>query len=111
MKTPEDRRLRAVLEVWAGRQTAVAAARVLGISRKTFYQWEARALEGLRQSLTPGRAGRPSRRPDATQTRLAAETQQLREELRIWQQRERIRNLLGEAMSRAQKKSGDPGRG
>ena len=111
MKTSEDRRLRAVLEVWAGRQTAVAAARGLGISRKTFYQWEARALEGLRRALTPGRGGRPARRPDGPQTRLAAENRQLREEVRIWQQRERIRSLLGEAMSRAQKKSGGPGRG
>ena len=103
--------MQAVLEVWAGRRTATAAAEALGISRKTFYQWEARALQGMRQSLTKGRPGRPSQRADPQQTRLETENRQLREELLILQQRERIRSLLAESMNSAQKKSGGYDRG
>ena len=104
-------RQRVILEVLAGRLNVTQAALELGISRKTFYQWEARALQGMRQSLTKGRPGRPSQRADPQQTRLETENRQLREELLILQQRERIRSLLAESMNSAQKKSGGHGRG
>ena len=96
--------MQAMLEVWAGRQTATAAAKGLGISRKTFYQWEARALEGLRASLTQGRPGRPPKNPDPRETALEEENRRLREELLLWQQKERIRTLLAESADSAQKK-------
>lgn len=110
-RPPEDKRLQAMLEVWAGRRTAKDAAASLGISRKSFYQWEARALEGMRASLQRGRPGRPSRRADPRQTQLETENRQLREDLLILQQRDRIRGLLAESMTRAQKKSGGHDRG
>ena len=103
--------MQAVLEVWAGRRTATAAAEALGISRKTFYQWEARALQGLRASLTRGRPGRPRKEKDPQKAELEKENRHLREELLILQQRERIRSLLAESMNSAQKKSGGHDRG
>jgi hypothetical protein len=48
-----------ILQVCAGQLTATEAARQLGVSRKTYYQWEARALRSLMQGLRPGRPGRP----------------------------------------------------
>lgn len=103
----EDKRMQAVLEVWAGRRTAKAAAGMLGISRKTYYQWEARALEAMRLALKQGQPGRPAKKIDPRNTELVEQNRQLQEELLILQQRERIRSLLAESTTTAQKKSGD----
>lgn len=103
--------MQAMLEVWAGRRTAKDAAASLGISRKSFYQWEARALEGMRCSLQKGRPGRPRKEADPQKTQLEGEVRRLRADLEIMEQRERIRSLLAEAETRAQKKSGGHDRG
>ena len=110
-RPPEDKRMQAVLEVWSGRRTATAAAEALGVSRKTFYRWEARALEAMRASLQRGRPGRPAKNPDPRKAALEKENGRLREELLILQQRDRIRTLLAESMTSAQKKSGGHNRG
>lgn len=103
--------MKAMLEVWAGRRTAKDAAASLGISRKSFYQWEARALEGMRASLQRGRPGRPRKETDPQKTQLEEEVRRLRENLEVMEQRDRIRSLLAESMTRAQKKSGGHDRG
>jgi DNA-binding XRE family transcriptional regulator len=40
-------RAEVILKVRAGRMTAAHGARLLGVSRKTYYQWEQRALAGM----------------------------------------------------------------
>jgi transposase len=41
--------------------TARQAARELGVSRKTYYEWDARAMQGMLSALQNQPAGRPAR--------------------------------------------------
>ena len=41
-----------ILQVQAGQLSATQAAQSLGVSRKTYYQWERRALQGMVDQLT-----------------------------------------------------------
>jgi DNA-binding XRE family transcriptional regulator len=41
-----QRRAEIIVQVQSGQLTATEAARQLGVSRKTYYQWERRALGG-----------------------------------------------------------------
>jgi len=104
MKASPEELAQVIMQVRAGSLTAQAAARQLGVSRKTYYQWEARALRGLLQALQPGQAGRPAQRPDAEQQRLVEENQRLQQELEISQQRLRIKEWLQDADTSAKKK-------
>ena len=62
MHTKEKARLRAevIMKVRAGLMTAKAAAAQLGVSRKTYYEWEARGLGGMLENLADQTAGRPA---------------------------------------------------
>ena len=53
------KRLQAILEQMAGRITAEQAAGMLGVSRKTFYEWRQKALDGMEEALRDGEPGRP----------------------------------------------------
>ena len=59
-------RLRAemIMEVRCGLLTARQAADRLGVSRKTFYKWEARGLSALLDIVTDQPPGRPAQPPD-----------------------------------------------
>ena len=104
MKHAPAQMLETIIQVRAGLLTATAAADHLGISRKTYYHWEARALQGLLAALQPGQAGRPSSPPDTEQQRLAQENQRLQQELELVQQRLQIREQLALADTSAKKK-------
>ena len=104
MKTAPEVLVQLILQVRTGSLTATAAARQLGISRKTYYQWEARALQGMLAALQPGQAGRPSSPPDTKQQQLVQENQRLQQELEIVQQRLHIRERLALADTSAKKK-------
>ena len=93
-----------ILQRLAGSLTAIEAARQLGMSRKTYYQWEARALRGMKTAMEPGRPGRPRSKPDTELTRLEAQKQQLQQQVDTLEQRLRIRQVLAEAETRAKKK-------
>lgn len=95
-----NRRLRALMEVWSGRRTAKDAAVSLGISRKSYYQWENRAIAAMHAALQDGQPGRPRKGADVTRLALEKETRDLRAEVLILQQRESIRSRLGGTMSR-----------
>jgi transposase len=83
-----------IMQVQAGVITATEAARQLGISRKTYYQWEARALKGLLAAVTQQPPGRP-RQPDRPkQRRLEAKVDQLQKELDQAQESREIRAAL-----------------
>ena len=61
-KVDAEEFLQVFLSVRGGTLTAKAAARQLGISRKTYYEWEARAFQGLMEALPRLREGcRPAR--------------------------------------------------
>jgi len=95
MKDPKARpRALLIMQVQAGVITATAAARQLGISRKTYYQWEARALQGLLDAVTQQPPGRP-RRPDRPKQRqLEQRVDQLQKALDQAQESREIRAAL-----------------
>jgi transposase-like protein len=108
---PVQIRMEAVLAVLSGRLSVTQAARAAGVSRKTFYEWEAKAMQGLAQALTDGPPGRPPDRPDPEVARLQQEKSRLEADLEIERKTRRIREVLGEAHDPDEKKSGprDPG--
>ena len=89
-------RLRAevILEVQAGRLTATAAAKRLGISRKTYYQWERRGLAGLLQALTDRPAGRPVVAVDPEKIKLQQRVAQLTTEVAVLTETALLRELI-----------------
>ena len=58
------RRLEQILAVMRGEKSATLAAEALDVSRETFYEWNNRALAGLRESLADRDAGRPPTPPE-----------------------------------------------
>ena len=93
--TSQARQLAAlIMQVRTGQLTASAAAQQLGISRKTYYQWERRALEGMMKELEPRPRGRPERTNDPEKEQLQRKIQDLERELTSNQQLIEIRQRL-----------------
>ena len=100
---PEDdpkaqARQRVILAVLAERLTVTQAAQELGVSRKTYYEWQERALCAMRTALADRPGGRPAAPVDpekqhlqATVAELEAERETLRGRLLI---REAIQDVL-----------------
>lgn len=95
-QTQQEIRLRAELIVQArsGALTAAAAARRLGVSRKTYYKWERRALEGMMSALGRRPAGRPAAPTDEEKAQLRREIGRLRRKLLLAEQRLAIEDLM-----------------
>jgi transposase len=99
MNTPQARqRALLILQVQAGQLTATAAARQLGLSRKSYYQWENRALAALMTSLETQSPGRPPKAADPEKeqlrqqvTRLQAQVTELEQVLELRQIRQQLR--------------------
>lgn len=85
-----------ILQVRAGQLTATEAARQLGVSRKTYYQWEARALRSLMQGLRPGRPGRPRAGPSPEIRRLRQRIKNLEQQLETTEQVARLRQIVAQ---------------
>lgn len=98
MSQQEQARVRAqmIVQVQSGQMSAKEAAARLGVSRKTYYKWEKRALEGMVAALSQKEVGRPSNRIEPEKQRLKEEKEQLEKKLLHMEQAEHIRRLLGE---------------
>ena len=83
-----------IMQVQAGVITATEAARQLGISRKTYYQWEARALKGLLEAVTQQAPGRPRQADPAKERQLEEKVHQLQKGLDEAQESREIRAAL-----------------
>ncbi len=59
------RRMEVILQDLAGKLTATDAATLLGVSRKVYYEWRERALQGLKTALEDRPPGRPAKEVDA----------------------------------------------
>jgi transposase-like protein len=68
-----------IMQVCSGAMTAVEGARQLGVSRKTYYEWERRALTAMSEAMEDREAGRPEAVPEDPEKealkRTLAETQ------------------------------------
>lgn len=98
--TPSQRRASLILQVRAGQITAQQAAHQLGISRQAFYKWEKRGLQALMQALEEQPAGRPRSSTDPEKDQLKTRVEQLERQVRLYEQRDHLRELLKEMESR-----------
>jgi len=98
------RRAALIVQVQCGQITATEAAAQLGISRKTYYQWEHRALQALVASQQERPGGRPASPHDPEKEALQAQAQELQEQARVLEQTLAIRQQLAE-LARSKKNS------
>ena len=88
------RRAQLIMQVRSGVLSAQEAARQLGVSRKTYYKWERRALAAMVEALGDREQGRPPRPIDPEKEALQRQTQELQAKLEVLEQTERIRQQL-----------------
>jgi len=70
-----------ILQVRSGALTATQGAERLGISRKTYYEWEDRALQAMAQALENHAPGRPPVLRDAEKEELQSKIRDLEKRL------------------------------
>ena len=87
-------RVQLIMQVRSGVLSAQEAARQLGVSRKTYYKWERRALAAMVEALGNREQGRPPRPIDPEKEALQHQTQELQAKLEVLEQTERIRQQL-----------------
>ena len=87
-------RAQLIMQVRSGLLSAQEAARQLGISRKTYYKWERRALAAMGEALGDREPGRPPLPLDPEKQALERQTQELQAKLEVLEQTERIRLRL-----------------
>ncbi len=87
-------RAQLIMQVRSGLLSAREAARQLGISRKTYYKWERRALAAMVEALGNREAGRPSLPIDLDKEALQRRTRELQAKLAVLEQIEQIRHRL-----------------
>lgn len=89
-------RAQLIMQVRSGLLSAQQAARQLGISRKTYYKWERRALAAMVEALGNREHGRPPRTADPEKEALQRQTRELQAKLQVLEQTEQIRQRLQE---------------
>ena len=89
-------RAQLIMQVRSGLLTAEAAAQKLGISRKTYYKWERRALAAMVEALGNRDQGRPLRPIDPEKEALRRQAAVLQAKLTVFEQTERLRRLLAQ---------------
>jgi transposase len=87
-------RISVIMKVQAGLLTATDAAAVLGISRKTYYEMENKALMGLMEALEPGKTGRPKKDKDPEKEAMARQIKELKQQVALNQMTINIRELF-----------------
>jgi transposase len=83
-----------IFAVRSGQITAEEGARRLGVSRKTYYEWERRALEAMTEALENKAPGRPSSPQDQEKERLQEKIAELESKLFVAQKTVEVRNML-----------------
>ncbi len=83
-----------ILQVRSGVLTVTEGAERLGISRKTYYEWEDRALKAMAQALENHVPGRPSVPVDAEKEELQGKVQELEKKLYLAEKTIEVKDLL-----------------
>jgi len=97
-----------VFAVRSGQITAEEGARRLGVSRKTYYEWERRALQAITEALEDRAPGRPNTPKDEEKQRLQEEITELQNKLFVAEKTVEVRDMLHayELQNAGAKKSG-----
>ena len=95
-KDKERARQRAavVFAVRSGQITAEEGARQLGVSRKTYYAWESRALQAMTEAMEDRAPGRPNSPQDEEKQLLQQEVAELRKKLFVAEKTAEVRDML-----------------
>ena len=88
------KRTEIIMKVRSGEITATEGARQLGISRKSYYQWEKRGLEGMMKSLEEHPPGRPEIEVDPEKEVMEKKIQELEKELETAKKSAVVRKLF-----------------
>ena len=84
-----------ILQVRSGALTAKEGAKLLGVSRKTYYEWEEKALKAMALALENHPAGRPPVPTDEEKETLRERIQELEKKLDLAEQTIEVKELLG----------------
>jgi transposase len=87
-------RVLVILRVRSGAMTAKQGAQALGVSRKTYYQWEERGLKAMALALENRVAGRPSVSTDEEKERLRQRIRELEKKLDLAEKTLEVKELL-----------------
>ncbi len=95
-KDMEQARQRAavVFAVRSGQITVQEGARRLGVSRKTYYEWESRALQAMTEAMEARASGRPNTPQDEEKLRLQEQVIELRKKLFVAEKTVEVRDML-----------------
>jgi len=94
-----------ILRVRSGQITATEGAQILGISRKTYYQWEKKGLEAMMSELEQQTPGRPSRASNPELEAMLKKISQLEKELEVAKQTAEVRAILMDMNKAREKRS------
>ena len=83
-----------ILQVRSGALTAKEGAKLLGVSRKTYYEWEERSLKAMALALENRPAGRPSVPVDEEKEGLRERIQELEKKLYLAEKTIEVKELL-----------------
>ena len=84
-----------ILQVRSGVLTAKEGAKRLGMSRKTYYEWEERALKAMALALENRPAGRPPASMDEEKETLRERIRELEKKLDLAEKTIEVKELLG----------------
>ena len=84
-----------ILQVRSGALTAKEGAKLLGISRKTYYEWEEKSLKAMALALENHPAGRPPAPIDPEKEALRQRIQELEKKLDLAEKTIEVKELLG----------------
>lgn len=82
------------MQVCSGQITATQAARLLGVSRKTYYEWERRGLEAMMAQLQDQPPGRPAQTSDPEVESLQKRLHQAEAKLEEARRTQELRQIL-----------------
>ena len=88
------KRAAVIFAVQSGQITAEEGARRLGVSRKTYYEWESRALQAMTGALENRAPGRPDTPKDEEKDRLQKEIAELQNKLFVAEKTVEVRDML-----------------
>ncbi len=88
------KRAKVIFAVRSGQITAEEGAKQLGVSRKTYYEWERRALDAITEALEDRAPGRPDTPRDEEKERLQEKITELENELFVAKKTVEVRDML-----------------
>ena len=84
-----------ILQVRSGILTAKEGSQLLGVSRKTYYEWEEKSLKAMTLALENRPAGRPPAPIDEEKETLRERIQELEKKLDLAEKTIEVKELLG----------------